>query len=375
MALLKIYDDIANENQAVGFFGDSLSVFSADRLSDFLQNTSDAEIDARVHCMGGSVSEGYACLDLLAMSGKKVSVTVEGMCASIATVLLFAAPLERRKIYPNARLMIHNPYIPEYTLADSYESKDLAKMAADLEAEETRLLDLYVKNTKATREQLKAMMDAETEISAQLAVDLGFVSEVLQPSMNSLKAKVKDWSNTHKSNTMENKEVIAKLEKQETILNKLLRKFGLAQTVALVLTDSTGAELTLEKEAGEPMVGDAATPDGTFVMEDGTTIVVADGLITEVTPKEAEDEDVEALKAEIADLKQQLADKEAAQAAAIETAVNAKVAEATSEAVALVKELKALKSEFKPGKRDDDIVEPKPKRNILKDRIAKYETN
>ena len=74
MALLKIYDDIANENQAVGFFGDSLSVFSADRLSDFLQNTSDNEIDARVHCMGGSVSEGYTCLDLLAMSGKKVTL-------------------------------------------------------------------------------------------------------------------------------------------------------------------------------------------------------------------------------------------------------------------------------------------------------------
>lgn len=372
MALLKIYDDIANENQAVGFFGDSLDVFSADRLSDFLKNTNDAEIDARVHCMGGSVTEGYTCLDLLTMSGKKISVTVEGMCASIATVLLFAAPLERRKIYPNARLIIHNPYIPEYTLADSYESKDLAKLAADLEKEENRMLDLYVKNTKATREQLKAMMDAETEISAQLAVELGFVSEVLQPSMNSLKAKLNDWK-TNNSKTMDNTELIAKLDKQETILNRLLRKFGLVSAVALVLTDSTGAELTLEKESGEPMVGDKATPDGTFVMEDGTTITVLNGEITEVKPKEEPAEDVAALKAENESLKQQLADKDAAQAAAIETAVNAKVQEVTAEAVALTSELKALKSQFKPDPRVDPVVEPKAKRNPLKDRIAQFE--
>ena len=151
MALLKIYTDIENENNAVGFFGDRQDVFSASRLTDFLRDTDDSEIDGRLHCRGGSVTEGYTCHDLLTHSGKKVSMTVEGLCASIATVILMSAPKERRKIYPYGQVMIHNPYIPEYTLADSYEAEDLKKMAADLEMEQNRLLDFYVANTGADR--------------------------------------------------------------------------------------------------------------------------------------------------------------------------------------------------------------------------------
>ena len=42
------------------------------------------------------------------------------------------------------------------------------------------------------------------------------------------------------------------------------------------------------KEEGEPQVGDAAYPDGEFIMPDGSTIVVEEGLITSITASNGE---------------------------------------------------------------------------------------
>jgi ATP-dependent Clp protease protease subunit len=358
MAVLKIYNDIANENDAVGFFGDRMDVFSADRLSQFLADTEDKNIDARVHCRGGSVIEGYTCGDLLAMSGKDIVMTVEGLCASIATVLLLCVPVAKRKIYPHARVLIHNPFIPEYTLADSYEAADLEKIAADMRAEENRLLDYYVKNTTANRDELKSMMDAETELSAEDALKYGFVGEILQP-MKALKSN--NSFNKFKMDEKQAKELQAKVEKSEGTLSKILAKLGLklsGDKLAMDLTTSTGTTITVERETGDPQVGDVASPDGDHVMPDGNTIVVSGGKITEIKPtaQNQETEEVKNLKSQIDQLTNELASVKAEK-----TAMDAKVqaAETTAlEAKALVTELKALKSTYKPAARQERVEVP-----------------
>lgn len=79
--------------------------------------------------------------------------------------------------------------------------------------------------------------------------------------------------------------------------------------VALELTTAGGDVLTVEREEGEPQVGDTASPDGEHVMPDGKTIVVKDGVITEIKEEEEvnTDEDVEALKARIEELETEVA--------------------------------------------------------------------
>ena len=185
MAELKIYDDIGKDEMAF-FFGGEVEKFSAEKMRDLVDRmpTDDSIINCHLHSRGGSVVEGYAISDILRMSGKTINMTVDGLCASIATVILLAAPKENRKIYPNARLVIHNPFIPEFTLADAYESADLQKLADELKAEENRLLDFYVDRTGASREELKNLMDAETELSPEEALRLGFVNEILKPISN-----------------------------------------------------------------------------------------------------------------------------------------------------------------------------------------------
>lgn len=100
---------------------------------------------------------------------------------------------------------------------------------------------------------------------------------------------------------------------ESSLLGRLLKKCGYAKiedvpAVAMVITTSTGEELNVEREEGEIQVGDPASPDGEFVLEDGRTVVVQEGVITEIRDPESGDEDVEALRTRIDELESEVAE-------------------------------------------------------------------
>lgn len=306
MAVLKIYNDIADEeskNMKLMFTGVGSTCFKD--IDEFLASIpeDDKSIDIRMNCRGGSVTEGWAIYDKLRDSGKEISVTVEGLCASMATVLLLAAPAERRFGLPNSEYLIHAPYIPEYTLADSYRSEDLRAIADELEADTEKLLNLYVERTGAAGEELASIMVEDKCISVTEAKRLGFISKIKVPTT----AKYNQFKKS-----MSKKEVTVK----QGWLDRVLAKAGYAkmedvpQVVDMELSTADGETLTIEREEGDPQVGDAASPDGEFVMPDGSTIVVTDGVISEIRPAEEEETDDEK-DARIAQLEQELAEARA----------------------------------------------------------------
>lgn len=306
MAVLKIYNDIADEeskNMKLMFTGVGSTCFKD--IDEFLASIpeDDKSIDIRMNCRGGSVTEGWAIYDKLRDSGKEISATVEGLCASMATVLLLAAPAERRFGLPNSEYLIHAPYIPEYTLADSYRSEDLRAIADELEADTEKLLNLYVERTGAAGEELASIMVEDKCISVTEAKRLGFISKIKVPTT----AKYNQFKKS-----MSKKEVTVK----QGWLDRVLAKAGYAkmedvpQVVDMELSTADGETLTIEREEGDPQVGDVASPDGEFVMPDGSTIVVADGVISEIRPAEEEETDDEK-DARIAQLEQELAEARA----------------------------------------------------------------
>ena len=140
--------------------------------------------------------------------------------------------------------------------------------------------------------------------------------------------------------------------------------------VGYVLTAQDGTEINIDKPEGEdPAVGDAASPDGEFLMPDGTTIVVADGVITEIrdaepepeeNPEDQNDEHAAELAAkdeEIAQLKAQIATLEANQMTNDQKDIVAKVEKAGGKAWLD----KTLRSNYKPAQRSrqEQTVEPK----------------
>ena len=117
-----------------------------------------------------------------------------------------------------------------------------------------------------------------------------------------------------------------KVEIKASLLDRALAKLGLKNIDELAkgmdLSTSDGQTLTVEREEGEPQVGDKASPDGEFVMPDGKTIVVKDGVITDIktdsngSEGEGEDDRIAELEAEIEELKKQVKELEQAKATA-----------------------------------------------------------
>ena len=299
MAKLFINKDIVADTEKMenwyltGIDGISFSDIQA--FIDWI-DPSDNHIDIELHSCGGDIVEGYAIYDALRATGKEISATVVGRCASMATIILLAAPLERRKMYPNAKLLIHAPYCPGFDGALDVPTLDALR--AGLDAEREKMLSIYVERCGVDRGLLEAQMEKETWFGGEAAKQLGFISEVIMPKS----AKV----STIKT-VMKKKETTV----SQSLLDRLLAKAGYARiedvpAVALELTTAGGDTLTVEREEGEPQVGDKASPDGEHVMPDGSTIVVVDGVITEI--REKEEESTEELEARIAELEQTVAE-------------------------------------------------------------------
>lgn len=259
-------------------------------IDEFLSamDKNDNEIDIRIHCRGGDCIEGWAIYDKLRRSKKTISCTVEGECSSMATIILLAAPLERRFAYRNAHFCIHNPALgcPEIDYASRLTADALEKnidqlkvQAQALRDEQQKILNLYVQRTSSSRTELQELMDKDTYISTDRAIEMGFISKTLSP----LTAKKSKTFNISNKTAMKKKQVTV----EKGVLNRLLAKAGLKKISDLamraqVVTAADGTELTVEREDGDPQVGDPASPDGNFILDDGTEIIVEGGVITQI---------------------------------------------------------------------------------------------
>lgn len=326
MAKLRIYNQIVNEEDKVflqDWYGtDGVCYKDIPEFLDSMEE-GDNEIDIKLHCPGGDCIEGWAIYDALRNSGKTISATIEGECSSMATIILLAAPKERRFGFENARMCIHNPAVAwldlwsdERLTAD--EIKNLkAKLTAQeisLIEEQNKILNLYVERTGADREELQSLMNEDKYVDMARAAKLGFIASTLAPNTDNKKK--------HKS-SKSSKMAKEQIKIENRIVKKLLSMAGIAkiedvQILDQKITAADGTEFTVEREDGDPQVGDKAYPNGTYVLEDGTTIVVADEVIESITPADngngeggdgnGEGDGSNDLKAQVDNLTQQVAD-------------------------------------------------------------------
>lgn len=301
MAKLFINKDIKTEAEALQSYyltGEGGVSFADVRSFLDWMDPTDTHVDIELHSCGGDTTEGYAIYDALRASGKEITATVVGLCGSMATVVLLAAPKECRRMYPHAKLLIHSPFIPGYDR--DLDAATLESLQALLVQEKARMLAVYVERTGVESEALENQMAKASWFGPEIAKQLGFISEVLAP----ISAKGEDLLNPNNKKEM---------KKEKQTVAQAFKALGVAlgvikgdETQGMELTTAGGDTLTVEREEGEPAVGDTASPDGEHVMPDGRTIVVVDGVITEIRDAESAedetDEDVEALQTRIAEL-------------------------------------------------------------------------
>lgn len=325
MAKLFINKDIAADADKMGYWLSGDDCVSYNDVQSFLDDYNNEErIDVELHSCGGSCIEGYAIYDALRASGKEISCTVVGTCASMATVILLAAPKERRAMYPNARLLIHNPHFASFEGMASIES--LGNALNSLQNEKERMMAIYTERTGMTREVLEAQMATDDWFGSDKAIELGFVSYVIPAASAS--------SNNKKMKDMNGKKVS---------VAEAFKMLGIALGITkdakgLTITTSTGDKLEVERDGGELQVGDEASPDGSHVLEDGRTVVVEGGKIVEIreASEEKEEEETEASEEEN--------EAEASESVEENNEAVAEVGEKESETETLQNENEALKA-------------------------------
>lgn len=134
-----------------------------------------SKILIRINSPGGDAFEGIALFNLIRASRKPVEVYVDGVAASSASIVAMAG--DTITMRPNSMLMIHNAW----TYVSGY-ADDMRKTADMLDRVSASIAQTYITRTKNSAADVKALMDAETWMTAQEALDKGFATAIADAS-------------------------------------------------------------------------------------------------------------------------------------------------------------------------------------------------
>lgn len=345
-AHIYIYGDIINEQYAEieeqGYTSLTSVIHSVKAQAKF------DELIVHIHSRGGDVTEGFAIYDYLRSLKKPVTTIIDGLCASIATIVALAG--DKRKIQPNSEFYIHNPW---GNVTGNYNSVN--QYAEELKKAEERILNFYYQHTNGDPDNLRELMDNQTTLSATEALGLGFVTEIVeQERAFAMLNPKKEKPNNNKPNM--NKA----LKLAQTIMHKLSGQGAIQASLADKL--DTGEPIYISGSDEIPSVGDTlhmgadetapTATAGTYVLENGTVLQTdEDGNILSVIPHTKDDTaEINALKESVKSLQTRLQEKDKAESI-------------------LVKELEGIKAQIQ------STYEPKGRQKEVLTRHAPVDRN
>lgn len=273
--IVEVYID--NE---IGEFG-----IPARQFLNELKQHAGAPITLHINSPGGSLIDAFAIYDFVKLQQYNLTAHISGIAASAATVVSMAA----KQVFMGAHsyFFIHNPF---YADGRADRGTDLEKMKQDIIA-------IYQQKTGLAAEQLSAMMDAETLLSAREAFDLGFVDGIsyeqpvaanIRQHLSKLPDKV---AKQLKQDNATGGLLDTVLSLTEEIKVRLAAK-NRAKHDSISLETSRGDVLLVQPEAkGSAIynVGDAiltsfgqAPLDGSYQITDGNTIRINNSFINQI---------------------------------------------------------------------------------------------
>ncbi|NRF91539.1 Clp protease ClpP [Paenibacillus frigoriresistens] len=129
------------------------------------------ELKVRINSPGGDVFAGVAIHAMLKRHAAKVIVYVDGLAASIASIIAMAG--DEIVMPKGSMMMIHNPWS-----WSAGEAKDFRKMADTLDTIRDSMLEIYTEKTGMSSDEIIPLLDAETWLTASSAVEKGFATQV-----------------------------------------------------------------------------------------------------------------------------------------------------------------------------------------------------
>ena len=162
---LTLYGDISDAS----WWGDEVTPAQFKDDLDALGDVS--ELDIYINSGGGDVFAGIAIYNMLRRHPARKVVRIDGLAASIASVIAMAG--EEIVMAENAMMMIHEAWANV-----SGNKRELRKVAEELERIDGVLAFTYTARSGGEEKDIKAMLEAETWMTAKEAVEKGFADRV-----------------------------------------------------------------------------------------------------------------------------------------------------------------------------------------------------
>jgi len=214
-AEISIFDEI-------GDFGTSARDFIEEIIS-----IGKKDITLRINSVGGSVFDGLAIYNALRSHNGVVTVRIEGLAASISTVIAMGG--DKIEMAENGFFMIHNPFGQS-----AGEATDFRKTADLLDKIKDEIIEIYQRKTKMPYDVLSEMMDKETWLTSEEAEQFGFIDYVIEPMKVAAKFNFSKFTNVNEKEVMDvlnlnnNKKLFKMTEELKTWFNSLKEEIVMA---------------------------------------------------------------------------------------------------------------------------------------------------
>jgi ATP-dependent Clp protease protease subunit len=176
-----LYQDAENKTADIYIYGDITSwPWQENDVSSYILSKELQELDkdieninVYINSYGGEVAEGLAIYNALKRHKAKVTTYADGFACSIASVIFAAG--DERVMSNTSLLMIHNAWSGVVG-----NSKDLRKQADDLDKINQASINAYMNIVNIKEEELKELMDNESWLNADEALEKGFATKIIE---------------------------------------------------------------------------------------------------------------------------------------------------------------------------------------------------
>jgi ATP-dependent Clp protease, protease subunit len=171
LAVLPADETTINIYSTIGEYGDGAGM-TPRIVSSILRKADGKAVNVNINSPGGDFFDGLAIHTLLSEYEGDVKVNILGMAASAASVVALAG--DEIKIAEAGFFMIHNSW--SIAIGNRH---DMAEVAEMLEKFDTSMTNLYAKATGIDKKTIARMMDSESWIDGQEAIEQGFAHSLL----------------------------------------------------------------------------------------------------------------------------------------------------------------------------------------------------
>lgn len=152
---------------------------AVDRFLRDLDDLKDKKnITVHINSVGGNLYGGIAIYNRLKALPGNVTTVNDGLAASAGSIIFQAG--NTRKVHAGSNIMIHQAM---GFLYGYYQTKDLKEAIKQLDAGNKAAVNVYAEASGREPEAMKAMLDKETWLTGQEAVDAGLADEVIGDDM------------------------------------------------------------------------------------------------------------------------------------------------------------------------------------------------